>query len=71
MANHVGGLHGGHYFAYCKNYIDNDWYEFNDSSVSPYSKGTSNSSRTAYTLFYKKNNIIIPISASSVFRAFF
>ena len=42
-------------YAYIK--INNSWYEFNDSSVSPYSKGTSNSSRTAYTLFYKKNNI--------------
>ena len=55
IGNHSGSIDFGHYYAYIK--INNSWYEFNDSSVSPYSKGTSNSSRTAYTLFYKKNNI--------------
>ena len=55
IGNHSGSIDFGHYYAYIK--INNSWYEFNDSSVSPYSKGASNSSRTAYTLFYKKNNI--------------
>ena len=34
MAIHSGGLGGGHYFAICKNYLDNSWYEYNDSNVS-------------------------------------
>ena len=55
IGNHSGSIDFGHYYAYIK--INNSWYEFNDSSVSSYSKGASNSSRTAYTLFYKKNNI--------------
>ena len=55
IGNHSGSIDFGHYYAYIK--INNSWYEFNDSSVSPYSKGTNNSSRLAYILFYKKNNI--------------
>lgn len=27
----MGGLGGGHYTAYAKNYGDGKWYEFNDS----------------------------------------
>ena len=55
IGNHTGSIDFGHYYAYIK--INNSWYEFNDSSVSPYSKGSSNSSRNAYILFYKKNNL--------------
>ena len=51
VANHVGGLHGGHYYAYCKNCKDNEWYEFNDSHVSIIEKKKV-CSDTAYVLFY-------------------
>ena len=34
VVNHFGSLNGGHYTATCKNSIDNNWYYFNDSSVS-------------------------------------
>ena len=34
MAIHSGGLGGGHYYAVCKNYLDDYWYEYNDSHVS-------------------------------------
>ena len=30
---HIGGYMGGHYYAYCKNYIDNIWREYNDTNV--------------------------------------
>lgn len=30
---HSGGLHGGHYYARCKNLKNNKWYLLNDSSV--------------------------------------
>ena len=53
VANHVGGLHGGHYFAYCKNYIDGGWYEFNDSNVSKIEEKKVVSDN-AYVLFYNK-----------------
>ena len=55
VANHFGGLHGGHYTAYCKNYIENKWYEFNDSHVSE-TEENNIVSNNAYVLFYKKRN---------------
>lgn len=30
--NHYGGLGGGHYTAYAKNFIDGNWYDFNGKS---------------------------------------
>ena len=38
MAIHSGGLGGGHYYAVCKNYLDDHWYEYNDSHVSRVTK---------------------------------
>lgn len=51
--NHMGGLGGGHYTAFAKNFVDGKWYHYNDSSVSPISENqlvTAN----AYLLFYKR-----------------
>mgnify|MGYP002026229272 CR=1 FL=1 len=31
---HSGGLHGGHYYAMCKNIQTNEWNKHNDTSVS-------------------------------------
>ena len=53
VANHVGGLFGGHYFAYCKNYLDGEWYEFNDSKVIKIEEKKVVSEKS-YVLFYKK-----------------
>ena len=53
VANHVGGLHGGHYFAYCKNHLDNEWYEFNDSNVDKIDQKKVVSDN-AYVLFYNR-----------------
>lgn len=33
VVNHFGSLLSGHYTAYCKNYLTNKWYEFNDARV--------------------------------------
>lgn len=33
MAVHSGSLGGGHYYAVCNNYLDDKWYEHNDSQV--------------------------------------
>lgn len=30
--NHYGGLGGGHYTAYAKNFVDSNWYEYNGKS---------------------------------------
>ncbi|CAM9802242.1 unnamed protein product, partial [Discosporangium mesarthrocarpum] len=51
VANHMGGLGGGHYTAHCLNRGDGQWYTFDDthvSRVSPHCLGGS----SAYVLFY-------------------
>jgi ubiquitin carboxyl-terminal hydrolase 8 len=55
IANHSGNALGGHYYAYVKT-INNNWYVFNDTSVSTIAeKDLINSS--AYVLFYRKKKI--------------
>ena len=34
FAIHEGSLNGGHYYAICKNYLNNKWYQYNDTNVS-------------------------------------
>lgn len=53
VSEHSGGLGGGHYTAKCCNFIDNCWYDFNDSSVTPTTAEKSVSPQ-AYVLFYKR-----------------
>ena len=55
VGNHFGGLHGGHYIAYCKNFLDEKWYEFNDGYVEEIAHDKIVSSN-AYVLFYKRKN---------------
>lgn len=50
----MGGLGGGHYTAYAKNFIDNKWYDFNDSSVTPVADPSRVVSSVAYVLFYRR-----------------
>jgi len=55
VSNHMGGLGGGHYTAYAKNFLDKKWYELNDSRVSPIDEDRVESriiSSSAYVLFY-------------------
>ena len=60
VANHQGGLSGGHYYAYCYNNIENKWYSFNDSRVDEID--TNNIvTKNAYILFYKKRNSNYPV----------
>jgi len=53
VANHMGGVNGGHYTAFARSTMDNRWFCYNDSAVT----GMSESqvvSPTAYCLFYRK-----------------
>ncbi|KAG0687638.1 CSN-associated deubiquitinating enzyme Ubp12 [Pichia californica] len=54
--NHYGGLGGGHYTAYVKNFIDNKWYYFNDSRVTSVSDPKESIKGSAYLLFYRKRS---------------
>ncbi|KAI0128921.1 hypothetical protein BJ170DRAFT_682707 [Xylariales sp. AK1849] len=52
---HWGGLGGGHYTAHAKNFVDNQWYSYNDSSVSRTSADRIVDS-SAYLLFYRRRS---------------
>ncbi|KAK6381946.1 hypothetical protein LTS17_003831 [Exophiala oligosperma] len=54
--NHYGGLGGGHYTAYAKNFFNNGWYEYNDSHVSSKSDPRAVITGAAYLLFYRRRS---------------
>lgn len=53
VSNHSGGTYGGHYTAYCKHPVSNQWHCFNDSRVDSLPSSRVRGSQ-AYILFYKK-----------------
>ncbi|XP_068177422.1 ubiquitin carboxyl-terminal hydrolase 43a [Antennarius striatus] len=67
VCNHHGGMHGGHYTAYCRNSVDGQWYSYDDSSVD-FVPEEEVCTRGAYILFYQRCNIIPPWSASCSIR---
>ncbi|KAI6785739.1 ubiquitin carboxyl-terminal hydrolase 4/11 [Emericellopsis cladophorae] len=54
--DHYGGLGGGHYTAYAKNFMDGKWYNYNDSSVSQVSDPQTVVTNAAYLLFYRRRS---------------
>lgn len=52
---HLGGLGGGHYRAYAKNFKDDTWYHFDDTHVSA-SKARDSVNPNAYLLFYRRRS---------------
>ncbi|KUL90716.1 hypothetical protein ZTR_00004 [Talaromyces verruculosus] len=54
--NHYGGLGGGHYTAYAKNFLTNEWNEYNDSHVSKAINPAKVVSTAAYLLFYRRRS---------------
>lgn len=53
IVNHFGTLLSGHYTAFCRNFLDSRWYEFNDSKVESI-KESEIITRNAYALFYRR-----------------
>jgi len=55
---HYGGIGGGHYVAFVKNHISQQWYCFNDSSCKPVSEDLlSRYCSSAYLLFYQRQSL--------------
>jgi ubiquitin carboxyl-terminal hydrolase 4/11/15 len=52
ISNHFGGLGGGHYTAYAKNWKEDQWYSYDDSSCSRTSASRIVTD-AAYNLFYR------------------
>ncbi|XP_070409745.1 ubiquitin carboxyl-terminal hydrolase 43a isoform X1 [Nothobranchius furzeri] len=67
VCNHHGGMHGGHYTAYCRNSVDGQWYSYDDSSVDLVPEEEV-CTKGAYILFYQRRNTIPPWSARSSVR---
>jgi ubiquitin C-terminal hydrolase len=55
VCNHSGSVMGGHYTAFIKN-ANNNWYHFNDQSVSIINTHENIITPKAYCLFYRKKN---------------
>ena len=51
VSNHIGGMYGGHYTAFCKSVSDNNWYNFDDSAVRKINESDI-VSNSGYVLFY-------------------
>ena len=59
VANHYGRLEYGHYDAFCLNYIDHNWYNFNDRFVKKIDKEDEKNdivTQNAYVLFYRQQD---------------
>ena len=54
--NHYGGLGGGHYTAYVKNFVDQKWYYYDDSRVTSVADPKAAIKGSAYLLFYRKRS---------------
>ncbi|KAB5570814.1 hypothetical protein GE09DRAFT_1055598 [Coniochaeta sp. 2T2.1] len=54
--DHWGGLGGGHYTAFAKNFIDGEWYSYNDTSVSKQNDVSKIVTSAAYLLFYRRRS---------------
>ncbi|KAL2024662.1 hypothetical protein VTK56DRAFT_6863 [Thermocarpiscus australiensis] len=54
--DHWGGLGGGHYTAFAKNFIDGEWYEYNDAQVSKPTDKSRLVTSAAYLLFYRRRS---------------
>ncbi|GIY84997.1 ubiquitin carboxyl-terminal hydrolase 15 [Caerostris extrusa] len=63
VANHYGGMGGGHYTAYGKNTGTGLWYYFDDSSVTQSSEENV-VSKAAYVLVYMRRDSILSHHAS-------
>ena len=57
VCNHGGSVHGGHYTSFVKN-ANEQWYHYNDTSVSKVSLLSQIVSPKAYCFFYRKRLII-------------
>ncbi|XP_040887745.1 ubiquitin carboxyl-terminal hydrolase 47-like [Toxotes jaculatrix] len=73
FVEHSGDLRSGHYTATVKSQDDDRWYKFNDTSVTllnsqPYQVDSSEKSRTAYLLFYRKKTTHVADSCTPELR---
>ncbi|KAJ3331805.1 CSN-associated deubiquitinating enzyme Ubp12 [Blyttiomyces sp. JEL0837] len=54
VSNHYGGVGGGHYTAFAKNPVDQNWYHFDDTKVFLVQDEEEIMTEAAYLLFYQR-----------------
>lgn len=54
IAYHSGDVNSGHYIAFCKNFMNDKWYEYNDSSVKNIKNFDGNIINNGYIFFYMR-----------------
>lgn len=54
--DHMGGLGGGHYTAFAKNFVDGQWYKFDDSFAGRFKNTQAMITSHAYLLFYRRRS---------------
>ncbi|KAF3769958.1 hypothetical protein M406DRAFT_348971 [Cryphonectria parasitica EP155] len=54
--DHMGGLGGGHYTAFAKNFENGAWYKYDDSTVSQVRDTSRMITSHAYLLFYRRRS---------------
>jgi len=60
ISNHYGGLGGGHYTAFAKTKSTDEWYHFDDSSVSRVHQAGDVKTKAAYVLCYRRRPEVPP-----------
>ena len=55
---HIGGVNSGHYIAYCKNIINNQWYKFDDKDIYCRDKeSVKKNTSSAYVIFLEQKKV--------------
>ena len=54
VINHIGNVHGGHYYTYSYNETLNNWYNLNDMNVSKININDVLNNKNAYVLIYSQ-----------------
>jgi hypothetical protein len=63
VSEHAGGMGGGHYTAKAMNFLNNQWFDFNDSYVSQ-ARAADAVSAAAYLLFYRRRKPGVTVPGS-------
>lgn len=56
VSNHYGEMGAGHYTAFAKNFLNDNWFLFDDYSVTSIADSKKVVTKAAYVLFYQRKN---------------
>ncbi|XP_025021763.1 inactive ubiquitin carboxyl-terminal hydrolase 50 [Python bivittatus] len=65
VVNHFGDLDGGHYTAFCRHTLTQNWYNFDDSQINEIPESSVQTS-AAYLLFYSSQAFSVPVKNQNV-----